>query len=50
MVGTKSHQMHRKATIGHYVLRHRRIWRLYWRVDRLFIIISLGGLANGRKM
>lgn len=42
MIDTRSHQMHRKATINKYVLRHRKIWRIYWRIDKLFLIISVG--------
>ena len=39
---SKAHHLHRKASIHKYVLRNRRIWRLYWRLDRLFVLANSG--------
>jgi len=36
-VGTKSHPLHRKESVARYVVRSRRVWRLYWRLNKLFV-------------
>lgn len=37
---TKSHQLHRKPAVHRLVRRSRRVWRLYWKVNRLFVQIG----------
>jgi len=39
--GSKSHKLHRKASVARYIQRNRRIWRLYWRLNKIFIELGL---------
>jgi len=39
-VGSKSHQLHRKESVARYVSKSRRIWSIYWRMNRLFILLG----------
>ncbi len=39
-VGTKSHRLHRKASVAYAFNNHRSLWRLYWRFNKL--IVELG--------
>lgn len=50
MPGTRSHRMHRKESIHRYVRNHRKIWRFYWRIDRIFIRIEIGRLNHGKEI
>ncbi len=40
-VGTKSHRLHKKAAIAREFVKGRRLWRIYWRLNKLILELGL---------